>query len=246
MIIKSNFRDYYDVGQRYGQDFTRQYLRYEKEIVLDDVPSFICTESRGQGYLSYSEEYVGFCGKIYMCLVLRRGPNSRKTHLTTSQERESTWCCYQISDVDKWIEAYGDKKCKEHYYTEPDPLRRVFANEDSRHYLFSRFLKFTTAGLDKKLGSLFEEHNCPIFTFEVTGNRAHRKAVLILNPKLQDLHFFRVFDAYRTYQEIEMFLGNAAEPRKLIPAISNDDMIESKGFNLKASFRKEKKTKVVK
>jgi hypothetical protein len=38
-----------------------------------------------------------------------------------------------------------------------------------------------------------------------------------------------------------MYLSNQAAPEKPIPAISNSDMIEAKGFDLKNSFRKAKK-----
>jgi hypothetical protein len=54
--------------------------------------------------------------------------------------------------------------------------------------------------------------------------------------------FYRVFPTAVAYQEISMYLGGVlGQGNPVIPEISNDDMITSKGFNLKNSFRKEKK-----
>lgn len=60
------------------------------------------------------------------------------------------------------------------------------------------------------------------------------------NPNLSLLQFQQIKDPYTAFQEIEQWLCNQASPEKPIPQISNNDMIEAKGFDLKYSFRKEK------
>lgn len=45
------------------------------------------------------------------------------------------------------------------------------------------------------------------------------------------------------FQIIEMWFNNLTSPEKPIPAVSNSDLIEAKGFNLVTSFRKEKQRK---
>ena len=44
-------------------------------------------------------------------------------------------------------------------------------------------------------------------------------------------------DTYTAYQEIQMLLGNLAQPNKPIPEIPDKDMVSIKGFD-KWSFRK--------
>ena len=66
--------------------------------------------------------------------------------------------------------------------------------------------------------------------------------VIINNPCLRVYQFFKIMDAYTCFQEIAMFMSNMANPEKPIPQISNNDMIQAKGFDLKYSFRKDKST----
>jgi hypothetical protein len=66
-----------------------------------------------------------------------------------------------------------------------------------------------------------------------------RKRIKIINGCLKDVQFFKVFDTYRCFQEIRMYIGGVlgnANPK--IPDISNTDMLEAKGFDKKTSFRK--------
>lgn len=108
------------------------------------------------------------------------------------------------------------------------------------------YLKFYKAWLRKEsplfreLPNLFNglfSRTCPIFQIERhwwDGCRAY------LNPNLSLLEFQKVYPPFQAYQKIRMFLGSFAEPEKPIPVISNNDMIEAKGFDLKSSFRKGK------
>ena len=60
---------------------------------------------------------------------------------------------------------------------------------------------------------------------------------VVYNCKLPN-NFHTIMSAAHIYQELCMWHNNLAEPRKPIPAISNEDMIQAKGFDLKYSFRK--------
>jgi hypothetical protein len=53
----------------------------------------------------------------------------------------------------------------------------------------------------------------------------------------------KVFDPYVAYHKIDSYLNNKAIPIKEIPKISDEIMIEIKGFDLKTSFRKPKSKK---
>lgn len=89
--------------------------------------------------------------------------------------------------------------------------------------------------------TLFEEYKCPIFI-----NRDYNRIdpprhgrEFELNCRLEDYQFYRIFDAYRAYQEIRMWLSNQAAPEKPIPHIPDIIMRDAKGFD-KYSFRKDK------
>jgi hypothetical protein len=81
---------------------------------------------------------------------------------------------------------------------------------------------------------IYDKYKVPVFYY------SRERKELILNPVLNHLQFYRVLDAYQAYQELSVFLSNVSLPEKIIPTISNNDMIEAKGFDLKSSFRKSK------
>lgn len=93
MQIKSDFRDYYDCVQREGQDTDLIYVRKPVEIVGDPFPRL----RLGYAYRSSAEpiieqRIIGFCGKIYPLLILSKFGSEGKT------------CCYDLGDVDHYME----------------------------------------------------------------------------------------------------------------------------------------------
>lgn len=68
MRIISDFHDYYDCLQRYGQDQSLIYNRKRRIVITDgrDWPSERLTP--WQGTVSFRIEVVGFCGQIYKSL----------------------------------------------------------------------------------------------------------------------------------------------------------------------------------
>lgn len=62
---------------------------------------------------------------------------------------------------------------------------------------------------------------------------------IVFNDKLEPLEFYRVIDPYTAFQEIDMYIGNIlVGVNDSVPAVSDKDMIEAKGFDNK-SFRKD-------
>ncbi len=79
---------------------------------------------------------------------------------------------------------------------------------------------------------IFHTHQVPVFCKMSNGR-------FTLNPRLQDLEFYRVFDPYQAHQEIAMFVGGVLkQPENNMVQISNEDKIVKHGFDDK-SFRKE-------
>lgn len=63
----------------------------------------------------------------------------------------------------------------------------------------------------------------------------------IHNPRLTLYDFQKVFDPYTAAQEIDMWLTNQAQPIEIPLKVDDITKIKSHGFDVKKSFRKDKK-----
>ena len=260
MVVISDFKDYYDCAQAYGQDKSLVYKRFQKVMELDQDSinsswEFILKQSGNKKAITFPTYYqsewliksdflkvkqftIGFCGKIYGLLIIEKN--------THSSEIKSKFC-YNIEDVDKFVKdnfknRFYQSFCQKEYNRKnPWP-------SGQRKYAFEKYFKSVEECKDKYLDLFVNEH-CPIFVaqykFDKNANAkrtyfGRHYTEITFNAKLKDYEFFRIFDPYQAFQEISMFMGNQAEPRKEIPQLSNSDLIESKGFHLKESFRKPK------
>lgn len=88
-------------------------------------------------------------------------------------------------------------------------------------------------------GKWFEDERAPVLIGHCRNKRSKTKSIIKYNTELRPFDFMRVMDPYTAFQEISMWLGNQAEPRKPIPVLDDITMAEIKGFN-KFSFRKDK------
>jgi hypothetical protein len=89
------------------------------------------------------------------------------------------------------------------------------------------------------LRPLAEEHPIILLDYYFQYDNVQQAwSTIVLNPRLQDIEFFRKMDTYTVYQEITMFMYNRAFPNRPIPHVSDEDLITAKGFN-QYSFRKD-------
>jgi hypothetical protein len=58
---------------------------------------------------------------------------------------------------------------------------------------------------------------------------------------LKDYGFDRIKDSFTAFQEISMYLSNILVEQKEVVKVEDNVRIEKHGFDLKKSFRKEKK-----
>ena len=95
---------------------------------------------------------------------------------------------------------------------------------------------------------LFRELNTPVFLYDQDygridinpHSRYHPK--FIINPLLKEYQFFRVFETFQAFQEIQMFLsGVLGNKEKEIVNVADKYKIAQHGFD-KWSFRKEPET----
>lgn len=221
MRIKSNFRDYYDGVQAFGQD-DLLYVRMPKEV--DDVTfnrrSYVHPYRYKDTYY-WKNVKIMFCGKLYNGYKFF-GPGF-----------ENQPYLYKLEE----IEALHKKMGWEFIKT---------GNEYQRHSIVK---DYELLGQSKKNNTPFTcEYKDPIIiSFKTEWKDKYFKGkicgrqeveIALVNGRLSNYNFQTVFDPYSAFQEIRMYLSNLASLEKPIPKIDDVTMAEAKGFD-KWSFRKE-------
>ena len=92
---------------------------------------------------------------------------------------------------------------------------------------------------------IFREYKTPVFIYDSNYNRINLRDYktddkFIINPLLKKYEFYKVFDSFTAFQEIQMFISGVLEiNKKETVEISDKDKIEQHGYDKKWSFRKE-------
>src|SRR5208283_3990318 len=98
---------------------------------------------------------------------------------------------------------------------------------------------------------IFRDLNAPAFIYDSDYDRKiinnysynHRNPKFFVNPLLKDYEFYKVFDTYQAFQEIQMFIGGVlGNKEKEIIEVADKYKIAKHGFD-KFSFRKDKEVK---
>lgn len=243
MYIISKKKDYYDgVAGVLGVDIKILYNRNIVELEdskcpiifrkYDPVKNPIPSPFRKLSEVAIKKEYrkvyehvapfiIGFCGKLYVGWKLysfgEKIPNSTQRYLTT-------------------IIEYDNEKMKSILINYPAWRSEKFV--DHLNYVLSY------DAID-----LFHGFNTPVFVYDSDYGRIYgeknwrNRPKFIINPLLKDYQFFRVFDSFTAFQEIQMFIGGVLKNKENdIIEIEDKYKIVSRGFD-KWSFRKEPKRK---
>lgn len=241
MRINSEFKDFYDIAMQAGQDQSLVYQRHVKKELLYNFPfMYIGETTKKDLIMNQCSHTIGFCGKTYLVVELFQRRTNNKAF------------CYKIEDVDKFVE----KNCKKDeiigYYQKYSNLCPYFQRRET----FAHYFKPPVVTRRKSKHSNYEDEiaikpkdyfgNSPIFVADynlrTVKNEAGKEVIvygdIFYNSPLKQLEFFRIFDPYQAFQEINMWLSNQATPMKPIPEMTDQIKIESKGFD-KFSFRKD-------
>jgi hypothetical protein len=187
---------------------------------------------------------VGFCGKLYPGFKLETDPDRGGPRRTQY--------CYSLAEIDEFIAENRSQRFFD-IYSAPNPEKAKKNNSDV--WFLDIFRKAYQAVFEAASKMDFQDfflaHNLVIFKAEPGGytgplnKLCRRTRQVIINPRLKDIEFYRLFPTAQAYQEISMYLGSVAAPQRPIPPVSDRDMITAKGFD-KWSFRQEgpKKRKV--
>lgn len=251
MRIISKFQDYYDSALAFGHDDTIVYVRKEikhKATRDEKLPKgydfmFPTLDTRAyihHGWYRHPKAHeqnrkgrefsiipftVVFCGKLY--------PGIRLLHRKAGSLGEWT------SDFAYSLEAYvalvsyhglefTTKKKRRRYSWDNSPIKgSPKRKEDCEEY-------FARSGEDHV--AFFAEKEIPI-AYYAEDAYTTRESVLMFNTNLKDVAFFKVFDAYTAFQELDMFVGGVmTQEGNPMAGISDEDLRDKKGFD-KMSFK---------
>jgi hypothetical protein len=237
-IIDKRRTDYYDgVVGTMGIDKTIVFERKEREIEpnnLNEIPKeFISKGYRdinplanfddfslkhNCGFHKYSPIIVGFCGKLYVGWKLFYKTKSNKL----SNEETKIIITYNYDHVKHIIH---NKSWHLNLY---DCINYI-KNYDAMH--------------------IFRKFNTPTFIFDYNHNNVDWASerdinrMFYINPILNTYSFYKVFDSFLAFQEIQMFIsGVLGSNENQIIEIEDKYKIEQHGFD-KHSFRKDKQVK---
>ena len=256
MKIISKERDYYDSAQGMGIDETLVYVRHPYKAKLDEFECkfikdlFNCAPRWSNNRWRYDRDelkcsaepfIVGFCGKTFPGMKLR-----------IAVGKDSFGCIkfktIYVYSYKKLIEILKKYKLKSELKEARD--KTAFWGTNKR----STIEFFNLGKRHKELEKFFIENKVPIFTIVqdmklqigfTTSDHSTMKhpdlvsGGLIVNNNLKDLHFFEQIDAFTAFQEISMYLSGVI-PRDMpdMATISDEKMLEKKGFHSPTSFRK--------
>lgn len=226
MLIVSKYHDYYDTALGFGGiDKT---IVYDRIGTATYVPIEIPTLNRPRYFktpkfdIEYYFSIIGFCGKLY--------PYIKKK---TRKLGEYEWNVDHIFDAEEIDTILKDIVFK--WYSKFKSLDEILtAVEKANLFVEHKVPSFIAGDIDYSSYNLGTEK---WITKDLTVKNI--RANLVLNPKLKEFGFYKIFDSYGTFQEIQMFLsGVLGLNDKPIVEVSNEQKILQAGFDLKTSFRK--------
>jgi len=228
MRIISKYKDYYDGVGAGDLDPIPVYERHEKKIeLIQPFPNdwrhskylIVNRNNKVDGYKSKLVErslytyVIGYCGELYPILKVVQDEGSISKY----------WYEYDVSTILDYVKTNRWQGI--HRYKE----------------ILNEWLELIKT---LKLQDIFKEHNVPVFIFdgfEIDTRKGTQPVLHVtLNPRLRKYEFYKIKDAYTTYQDIRMYVGNdlARDTEVNVPTGDDKTLAESKGYD-KWSFRKE-------
>ncbi len=204
MRIISKHRDYYDTVQAYGIDTTSTYIRKIKEFDSDSNELTLIRKllfpnetylHRNVDWYKNNETFdvedfkvIFFCGKIYPFFVFKKTVNWKTTYFN----------CYNFEAVDSTIRKYGKKHIKNSWINKKNPTGLRF-----NRYIPKKLVKERLAvNVDEQvLLDLHHKFEVPYFMYSDSKNK------IIFNQNLKEQSFYKIYDTFTAYQEIDMFLS---------------------------------------
>ena len=217
MKLHTDFHDYYDNAIGYGIDEKVHYNRFTKDVEM------LIRFNHNHPTFGKSVLLLGFCGKIHPVIEVQ----------TTNSEREIVLQRFAYN-FDELVEFEKEKA----EYHRLNPTSGWYY---STYYEFSKDQKNKINQFFQDWSwhsdDIFRQYKVPVWVKKL---QSYDKTAT-LNPKLKDYGFERIKDSFTAFQEISMYLSNILIEQKEVVKIEDKYRIEQHGFDLKTSFRKEKK-----
>lgn len=217
MKLHSDFHDYYDHAIGYGIDEKVHYNRITEKADIN-------LKSQSDRPSHPRSGILGFCGVYFPFIQVGRFDKKRECDWDDEYEGKIVEECFAFS-----LAEYREKENE--WYEFSDDFGYHAAADELK---LKQFFFDWQSGSDK----IFLELKCPVWMMRFYDQPPNG----ILNPRLKELGFDRIKDSVTAFQEISMYLANILVEQKPIEVIADKFRIEQHGFDLKTSFRKEKKS----
>lgn len=271
MLIKSNFKDYYDGLCASDKDPHPLYLRIKSEYDLStyggrtlsklerdaSAKTSVMLPTRDMNsvvppFASWCS--IAFCGRLHSFLSVLT-PDGKHTY------------CHTINQYRRALENLGNQSAGIKGYEYLNFITKIIKAIDSEEAMPDSIASFRGCGvigityrsianlhnLRALEAELFAVRDIKIdlhsyFKSPIVGliNNDTRFAIhkILVNPTLKEFGFPSVMDITQMWQELSMYLGNQMADVSMVPPkpISDELRAETHGFDRKTSFRKTKAT----
>ena len=178
--------------------------------------------------IRFSTFSVLFCGKIYHGI---RTDTSTVNNVAYVDKAKRTDYFYDTESLFSFLESYPeidlDYVEKSRYLKKSDSPRKQFT------------LYFSKNGNDSSKKDFLIEHKLSIAIYHTYSSDS-----LEINGRLADIQFYKVFDPYTAYQELDMWLGGIlSSPPNFMVELSDESKIGKAGFDPEYGFRTRPKQK---
>jgi hypothetical protein len=235
MLILSKFKDYYDgvVGSM-GVDKTIVYDRQQKIIERRDK--------------DFPERLK------YKPFKERMKSNNVFQHI--SDFSHNMYYGFRRNDDYVEVNPFLIGFCGKYYLgwkkTTPSDINITYNFDDVKEYVNDKYnTVFNSVNIHDLIRdienmddmSFFRDYNTPTFVVDYSLGRK-KDDEFIINPILKKYDFYKIFDAFTAFQEIQMFIsGVLGSNENNIIEIDDKHKIQQHGFDYKWSFRKKSNKK---
>ena len=180
--------------------------------------------------VSFTSEFVLFCGKLYRGVRYTERWEHLQGRDTTTWRQDDGLVTRVWWDAESFV---ADTVVKTRSGAElPDHKRK-----EIKTFMDEAF----TVKESKAIMDLHFTTGCPVLTIDwdpSEKDRYRRQLVGLMNPRLADIQFYRVMPAPLVFQELSMFIGGVLSNNDRPEPVDNKYKILAHGFDLKDSFRK--------
>lgn len=218
MRIISKFKDYYDTCMYYGMDKELVYSRQSQNIQANITQ--LIKENTTIGHFNYSAHHryisnkeniefnfgsIGFCGKFYPYIKFaRRMPFDRLTQMSIPDE---VTFCYSAEQTHEFMQKFPYTG-KNNLDRGGNPIKNypLTVRMPYQHYTekYMSLESYYTNNFKESLEP-FYKYNTPIIV--ESKSTPHNDPMIEVNACLKNYQFYRMFDAFKAFQEISMFVG---------------------------------------